>query len=105
MKNTKLIVAVIAAACLLFSGMTLAGFDLSGPKEPAYPVLQPEQITTNTLLRQILMELVKGNALRADNRCSDGDKSYSAGYVITVGKKTLRCDTENDLPAWVLADS
>lgn len=56
------------------------------------------------LLRQILAEVIKSNSLEEDLRCSDGEKQYSPGYVITVGKKSLRCDSRNGYPVWVAED-
>lgn len=103
MGNNKIIIA--AAGCLLFSGLTFASNER--PVRVTEPVLSPsssavpEQVTTNMLLRQILAEVIKANTVKSDNRCSDGEKRYSPGYVISTGKKTLRCNTGNGYPEWV----
>ncbi|HED1397883.1 TPA: hypothetical protein R4S38_004999, partial [Citrobacter freundii] len=49
----------------------------------------------------ILAEVIRSNNLKEDRRCSDGEKQYSPGYVITVDRKTLRCDSGNGYPEWV----
>lgn len=109
MKNNTIILPVVTAGCLLFSGLTFASFERPErvkfepvPLPPSSAV--PEQITTNVLLRQILMEVMKGNTQKAENRCSDGEKNYSPGYIISVDKKTLRCNTGNGYPEWVEGD-
>lgn len=115
MKNKRIAVSAIITGCLLFSGLTFGSFErpvqvYSGPvqvdsgvpeKILAEPPAVPEQITTNVLLRQILAELIKANSLKEERRCSDGDRHYSAGYIISVDKKTLRCDTSSGYPEWV----
>ncbi|HBU2266056.1 TPA: hypothetical protein MCT41_003534 [Klebsiella pneumoniae] len=94
---------------MFFSGLTFASFER--PERVIEPVLSPsssavpEQITTNVLLRQILAEVIKGNAQKADNRCSDGEKNYSPGYIISAGKKSLRCDVVKGYPEWVSVDN
>lgn len=104
MKNARIIFAAATAGCLLFSGLPAAAYDRPEPVG-ATPVIRavppPEQVTTHVLLRQILAEVTKANHLKGDSRCSDGEKQYSPGYVISAGKKTLRCDTGNGYPAWV----
>lgn len=111
MKNKPIAVSAIITGCLLFSGLTFASSErpvlvYSGEPEKilAEPPAVPEQITTNVLLRQILAELIKANSLKEERRCSDGDRHYSAGYIISVGKKTLRCDTGSGYPEWVEGD-
>ncbi|MBF4114287.1 hypothetical protein, partial [Enterobacter cloacae] len=69
--------------------------------QPEYLSQKGEQVTTNVLLRQILAELIKANSMKEERRCSDGDRHYSAGYIISVDKKTLRCDTGSGYPEWV----
>lgn len=106
MKNKKVILTTAAVGCLLFSGLASASFERPEQRESEKTTLTqfspvPEQVTTNTLLRQILAEVIKANTVKSDNRCSDGEKSYSPGYVISAGKKTLRCDTGNGYPEWV----
>lgn len=44
---------------------------------------------------------MKGNAQKADNCCSDGEKSY----IISAGNKSLKCDVGNGYPEWVNADN
>ncbi|EAA7440590.1 hypothetical protein ACDM60_004474 [Salmonella enterica] len=111
MKN-KIIILSAAVALLMSGGLAFAGFDSTpqpqyvGPPfgstpQPEYLSQKGEQVTTNVLLRQILVEVMKGNAQKADNRCSDGEKNYSPGYIINAGKQTLRCDTGNGYPEWV----
>ncbi|HDV4933446.1 hypothetical protein ACTQHD_23415 [Citrobacter freundii] len=111
MKN-KTIILSAAVALLMSGGLAFAGFD-STPKtqyvgppfgstpQPEYLSPQGEQVTTNVLLRQILAEVIRSNSLKEDRRCSDGEKQYSPGYVITVDKKTLRCDSVNGYPEWL----
>ncbi|HBC6392016.1 TPA: hypothetical protein KEW70_004875 [Citrobacter freundii] len=70
----------------------------------AEPHAVPELVTTNVLLRQILAEVIKTNSLKEDKRCSDGEKNYSPGYIISVGNKTLRCDIAKDYPQWIEGD-
>ncbi|MHC0026578.1 MULTISPECIES: hypothetical protein [Enterobacter] len=108
MKNKRIAVSAIITGCLLFSGLTFGSFERpvqvdSGVPEKilAEPPAVPEQITTNVLLRQILAELIKANSLKEERRCSDGDRHYSPGYIISVDKKTLRCDTGSGYPEWV----
>lgn len=109
MKNNTIVLSVAAAGCLLFSGLTFASFERpmrveSEKVSQAPSPITGELVTTNGLLRQILAEVMKGNAQKADNRCSDGEKNYSPGYIISVDKKTLRCDTGNGYPEWVEGD-
>ncbi|EPR9734498.1 hypothetical protein ACU973_004196 [Enterobacter bugandensis] len=107
MKNKTIAVSAIITGCLLFSGLTFASSErpvqvYSGvPEILAEPPAVPEQITTNVLLRQILAELIKANSLKEERSCSDGDRHYSPGYIISVDKKTLRCDTSSGYPEWV----
>ncbi|EDY1866325.1 hypothetical protein AZ026_005279 [Klebsiella pneumoniae] len=111
MKN-KIIILSAAVALLISGGLAFAGFDSTpqsqyvGPPfgstpQPEYLSQKGEQVTTNVLLRQILAELIKANSLKEERRCSDGDRHYSAGYIISVDKKTLRCDTGSGYPEWV----
>ncbi|MDW3573172.1 hypothetical protein N4235_20035 [Enterobacter asburiae] len=111
MKN-RIIILSAAAALLMSGGLAFAGFDSApqsqhvGPPfgstpQPEYLSQKGEQVTTNVLLRQILAELIKANSLKEERRCSDGDRHYSAGYIISVDKKTLRCDTGSGYPEWV----
>jgi len=107
--NTIILSAATVAVSLLFSGLTFASFErpmrVESEKVPPAPSpITGELVTTNGLLRQILAEVMKGNAQKADNRCSDGEKNYSPGYIISVDKKTLRCDTGNGYPEWVEGD-
>lgn len=109
MKKNKIIMSVVTASCLFFSGLTAAAF--SRPEHVEFEKVQrslshaeAEQVTTNVLLRQILAEVVKANNLKGDNRCSAGEKQYSVGYVISTGKKTLHCDIGNGYPEWVVED-
>ena len=109
MKKNKIILSVVTASCLLFSGLTAAAFGRPEPVEfekvqRSLTHAEPEQVTTNVLLRQILAEVVKANNHKGDNRCSDGEKQYSVGYVISTGKKTLRCDIGNGYPEWMVED-
>ncbi|EGU3705129.1 hypothetical protein H0P95_004369 [Salmonella enterica] len=108
MKKNTIILSVAAAGCLLFSGLTFSS--LEGPvlihselpeQILAKPLAVPEQVTTNVLLRQILAEVIKANSVKSDNRCSDGEKNYSPGYIVSADKKTLRCDIGNGYPEWV----
>jgi len=104
MKKYTVALSGLVACCLLFSGLPAAAFGGPEPAEivrQSQPMAVPEPITTNVLLRQILAEMIKANSLKADNRCSDGEKQYSPGYIISVDKKTLRCDASNDYPEWV----
>lgn len=116
MKNNKIIPSILTAGCLLFSGLTFASSEPPRPDVSEKATLTqyspvPEQVTTSTLLRQILAEVMKGNLQKEDNRrnviqktnnrCSDGEKQYSPGYVISTGKKTLRCVVSNGYPEWV----
>ncbi|RSB21925.1 hypothetical protein [Enterobacter cloacae] len=111
MKN-KIIILSAAVALLISGGLAFAGFDSTpqsqyvGPPfgstpQPEYLSQKGEQVTTNVLLRQILAELIKANSMKEERRCSDGDRHYSAGYIISVDKKTLRCDTGSGYPEWV----
>ncbi|EAW2451555.1 hypothetical protein AHU44_22770 [Salmonella enterica subsp. diarizonae] len=115
MKNRTIILSV-AVALLMSGGLAFAGFDSTpqpqyvGPPfgstpQPEYLSQKGEQVTTNVLLRQILAEVIKSNSLKEDIRCSDGEKQYSPGYVITVDKKTLRCESRNGYPEWVAEDN
>ena len=108
MKNKRIAVSAVITGCLLFSSLTFAS--LKGPvlihsEQPeqilAEPSAVPEQVTTNVLLRQILAEVIKTNSLKEDKRCSDGEKNYSPGYIISAGKQTLRCDIGSGYPEWV----
>ncbi|ECV2306876.1 hypothetical protein H7D82_000863 [Salmonella enterica] len=99
MKTRTIVLAAATAALLMSGGLAFAGFD-STPKTQ-YVGPQGEQVTTNVLLRQILAEVIKSNSMKEDRRCSDGEKQYSPGYVITVDRKMLRCDTGNGYPEWV----
>ncbi|EKZ3214705.1 hypothetical protein REO66_004339 [Salmonella enterica] len=108
MKNKQIVLSAVISGCLSLSGPTFAsskGPVLIHSELPeqimAEPTAVPEQVTTNVLLRQILAEVIKANSLKEDNRCSDGEKNYSPGYIIGVDKKTLRCDTGNGYPEWV----
>ncbi|MGK3159983.1 hypothetical protein ACCY75_19990 [Enterobacter kobei] len=71
MKNKRIAVSAIITGCLLFSGLTFASVER--PVQVYSPVPEkilaespavPEQITTNTLLRQMLAELIKANSLK-----------------------------------------
>lgn len=115
MKN-KTIILSSAVALLISGGLAFAGFNSTpqtqyvGPPfgstpQPEYLSQKGEQVTTNVLLRQILAEVIKSNSLKEDRRCSDGEKQYSPGYVITVDKKTLRCESRNGYPEWVAEDN
>ena len=104
--KTRAIVLSSAVALLLSGGLAFASVQraepveiLKGPMQPVFP--EPEQVTTNVLLRQILAEVIKSNSLKGDRRCSDGEKQYSPGYIISIDKKILRCDTGNGYPEWV----
>lgn len=48
-----------------------------------------------------LPDVDNGTLTKEDRRCSDGEKQYSPGYVITVDRKTLRCDSVNGYPEWL----
>lgn len=115
MKN-KIIILSTAVAFLMSGGLAFAGFDSTpqpqyvGPPfgstpQPEYLSQKGEQVTTNVLLRQILAEVMKDNAQKADNRCSDGEKNYSPGYIISAGKKSLRCDVVKGYPERVSVDN
>lgn len=115
MKTRTIILSAATAALLMSGGLAFAGFNSTpqtqyvGPPfgstpQPEYLIQKGEQVTTNVLLRQILAEVIKSNSLKEDRRCSDGEKQYSSGYVITVDKKTLRCDSGNGYPEWVEGD-
>ena len=114
MKKHTIILSVAAAGCLLFSGLTIAA-----PVQPegraaekalgASSPLLGELVTTNMLLMRILEEVMKGNetynAQKELNHCSDGKKRYSPGYIISAGKKSLRCDVVKGYPEWVSVDN
>ncbi|MEI9862494.1 hypothetical protein [Enterobacter bugandensis] len=109
MKNKQIALYAVISGCLSLSGPTFAsskGPVLIHSKLPeqilAEPPAVPEQVTTNVLLRQILAEVIKTNSLKKeDKRCSDGEKNYSPGYIISVGNKTLCCDVARDYPQWI----
>ncbi|ECO9393580.1 hypothetical protein FX276_21355 [Salmonella enterica] len=106
MKTRIIVLAAATAALLMSGGLAFASFERPEPVEiqkgPMPIVLpEPEQVTTNVLLRQILAEVIKSNSLKEDRGCSDGEKQYSPGYVITVDRKTLRCASVNGYPEWV----
>lgn len=108
MKNKQIALSAVISGCLSLSGPTFAsskGPVLIHSELPeqimAAPAAVPEQVTTNVLLRQILAEVIKVNSLKEDNHCSDGEKKYSPGYIISVGNKTLRCDISKDYPQWI----
>lgn len=88
MKNKRIAVSAIITGCLLFSGLTFASSER--------PVLVYSGVP-----EKILAELIKANSLKEERSCSDGDRHYSAGYIISVDKKTLRCDTGSGYPEWV----
>ncbi|EDO5887611.1 hypothetical protein AB2V43_004466 [Salmonella enterica] len=104
--KTRVIVLSSAVALLMSGGLAFASFERAerveiqkGPMPVVFP--EPEQVATNVLLRQILAEVIKSNSLKGDRRCSDGEKQYSPGYIISIDKKILRCDTGNGYPEWV----
>ncbi|EMA4702911.1 hypothetical protein U3C37_005427 [Klebsiella pneumoniae] len=108
MKNKQIALYAVISGCLSLSGPTFAsskGPVLIHSELPeqilAEPPAMPEQVTTNVLLRQILAEVIKANSVKSDNRCSDGEKNYSPGYIVSADKKTLRCDIGNGWPEWV----
>lgn len=106
MKKNNIILSVAVVGCLIFSGLTFASFErpmrVESEKVPLAPSpITGELVTTNGLLRQILAEVIKSNSLKEDSRCSDGEKQYSPGYIISIDKKTLRCDIGNGYPEWV----
>ncbi|EKO2650265.1 hypothetical protein PZZ55_004372 [Salmonella enterica] len=108
MKNKQIALYAVISGCLSLSGPTFAsskGPVLIHSELPeqilAEPPAVPEQVTTNVLLRQILAEVIKTNSLKEDKRCSDGEKNYSPGYIISAGKQTLRCDIGSGYPEWV----
>ncbi|EBO8546124.1 hypothetical protein K9D89_004118 [Salmonella enterica] len=108
MKNKQTALYAVISGCLLLSGPTFAsskGPVLIHSELPeqilAEPPTVPEQVTTNVLLRQILAEVIKTNSLKEDKRCSDGEKNYSPGYIISAGKQTLCCDIGSGYPEWV----
>ena len=103
------------SGCLSLSGPVFAAPAILQPVQtviepdgfknvPVRQIQQGEQVTTNVLLRQILAEVIKTNSLKEDKRCSDGEKNYSPGYIISVGNKTLRCDIAKDYPQWIEGD-
>ena len=111
MKNKQIVLSAVISGCLSLSGPTFAsskGPVLIHSELPeqilAEPHAVPELVTTNVLLRQILAEVIKTNSLKEDKRCSDGEKNYSPGYIISVGNKTLRCDIAKDYPQWIEGD-
>ncbi len=102
MKKT-IIFFVATAGCLFFSSLTFPSFErperVKFEKDPLSPSqIVAEQIATNGFLRQILVEVIKPNTVKSDNRCNDGEKNYYPGYIISVDKKTLRCDIDNSYP-------
>ncbi|EBE2443131.1 hypothetical protein ACV2HG_21895 [Salmonella enterica subsp. enterica serovar Pomona] len=108
MKNKQIALYVVISGYLSLSGPTFAsskGPVLIHSELPeqilAEPPAVPAQATTNVLLRQILVEVIKTNSLKEDKRCSDGEKNYSPGYIISAGKQTLRYDIGNGYPKWV----
>lgn len=108
---TEIYARIGISGCLSLSGPTFAsskGPVLIHSELPeqilAEPHAVPELVTTNVLLRQILAEVIKTNSLKEDKRCSDGEKNYSPGYIISVGNKTLRCDIAKDYPQWIEGD-
>lgn len=111
MTNKQIALYAVISGCLSLSGPTFAsskGPVLIHSELPeqilAEPHAVPELVTTNVLLRQILAEVIKTNSLKEDKRCSDGEKNYSPGYIISVGNKTLRCDIAKDYPQWIEGD-
>ena len=110
MKRNNIILSVAVVGCLIFSGLTFASIERSERAESEKLPLSPspivgELVTTNGLLRQILAEVIKANTVKSDNRCSSGEKDYSPGYIISVGKKSLRCDVVKGYPEWVSVDN
>ncbi|HDX8941050.1 hypothetical protein GW952_30780 (plasmid) [Klebsiella michiganensis] len=111
MSNTHAWLATLSLTTLLFSGTCAAVF--IPPEMPEAPPLQRSSppVTpalrllseSTVLLHQILAELARGNAQRADPRCSDGDRQYSPGYHLSTGSRTLRCALRDGHPEWVSA--
>lgn len=112
MRNKQIALSAVISGCLSLSGSAFAAPAILEPVQtiikpddlknvPVRQIQQGEQVTTNVLLRQILAEVIKANSLKEDNRCSDGEKNYSPGYIISVGNKTLRCDIARDYPQWI----
>ena len=105
MKNKQIALSAVVSACLSLSGPTFAVQTIIEPdgykNVPVRQTQQGEQVTTNVLLRQILAEVIKANSQKEDKRCSDGEKHYSPGYIISTGKQTLRCDISSGYPEWV----
>ncbi|CND01401.1 Uncharacterised protein [Yersinia intermedia] len=69
MKKNKIILSVVTASCLLFSGLTAAAFERPEPvkfeKVQRYlSHAEPEQVTTNVLPRQIPAYVVKASNLK-----------------------------------------
>ncbi|AKL15709.1 hypothetical protein L6493_25975 [Citrobacter freundii] len=115
MKNKQIALSAVISGCLSLSGPVFAAPAILQPVQtviepdgfknvPVRQIQQGEQVTTNVLLRQILAEVIKTNSLKEDKRCSDGEKNYSPGYIISVGNKTLRCDIAKDYPQWIEGD-
>lgn len=104
MKNKKCAVFTAGVGCLLFSGLAFSATAMPTSVDAAQThegrSVQAEQVTTNVLLRQILVELIKGNSPGGNKNCSDGEKQYSPGYVVTTGKKTLRCEFTDGYSMW-----
>ena len=111
MSNTHAWLATLSLTTLLFSGTCAAVF--IPPEMPEAPPLQRSSppVTpalrllseSTVLLHQILAELARDNAQRADPRCSDGDRQYSPGYLLSTGSGTLRCALRDGHPEWVSA--
>ena len=112
MRNKQIALSAVVSACLSLSGPTFAAPTIIEPVQtiieadgyknvPVRQTQQGEQVTTNVLLRQILAEVIKANSQKEDKRCSDGEKHYSPGYIISTGKQTLRCDISSGYPEWV----
>jgi hypothetical protein len=108
MYKTRMVVkAATLGFGLLFSGVSSADFaspervEIKGAIIPAPLSTIEEQVTTHSLLRKILFEVTKANALKADSLCSDGDKRYSPGFIITTGGMKLRCIAGENAAEWV----
>lgn len=111
MRNAHAWLVTLSLTTLLLSGTSAAVF--IPPEMPDAPPLQqsspPETqelrllSESTVLLNQILAELSRGNAQRADLRCSDGDRQYSPGYLLGTGSRTLRCVLRDGHPEWVSA--
>lgn len=112
MKNKQIALSAVISGCLSLSGPAFAAPTIPEPVQtiiepdgyknvPVRQIHQGEQVTTNVLLSQILAEVIKTNS-QADNKsCSDGEKNYSPGFILSVGEKTLRCDMGKGYPEWV----